>query len=69
MSVGQLIRFKAASREGSWAKGDYGKIDQVLATRPAATADIYLIRMEEGQIVWATHEDVEFCFGEQLTLF
>lgn len=71
MNIGQHVRFTNSDRGGAWAKGDYGTVEQVLAKRPQATADIYLIRLldDGGQIVWATHNDIEFSFGEQLTLF
>jgi hypothetical protein len=70
MSIGQQVRFTRPAPNGEWAKGDLGIIEAVLARRPLATSDIFLIRLsEEGQAVWATHEDIQFSGGEQLTLF
>lgn len=70
MDIGQHIRFVKAARFGEWSKGDYGVIEKVLAERPAATADIFLIRLlDEGKVVWATNDDIEWSAGEQLTLF
>ena len=70
MTIGDNVRFMKDGRFGEWGRGDLGCIESILATRPAATADIYMIRLlDDNTPVWATHEDIEFSHGEQLTLF
>lgn len=68
MKEGQLIRFTRHAPHEEWTKGDYGKITSVLAMRPQATSDIYLIKLED-KTVWATHDDIELSQGKQLTLY
>ena len=68
MTVGDQIRFVKSPRNDEWTKGQIGTINKILALRPQATSDIFLISLSGGSIVWATHEDIEKSFGEQLTL-
>lgn len=69
METNAKVKFIRNARGGEWAKGDFGVVRTVLAKRPDATSDIYLVELEDHQVVWATHEDVEPVFWEQLTLF
>lgn len=69
MKVGQRVRFIKDARNDEWKKGQSGTLTKVLAKRPQATSDILLIDIDNGKVVWATHEDIERSFGDQLTLF
>lgn len=62
---GQKVRFIRDSRDGTFLKGQFGTVESLLASRPQATADIYLIKTD--RMLWATHEDIE-AFN-QLRLF
>lgn len=69
METDSKVRFISKGKDGAWAKGDFGILRNILALRPQATSDIYLVELEDHQIVWATHEDVEAVGWEQLSLF
>jgi hypothetical protein len=54
---GQKVRFTRDSRDGTFLKGQFGTVESLLAARPLATADIYLVKTD--RMIWATHEDFE----------
>lgn len=54
------IRFTSNCRDNySWHKNDTGEAIKTLTRKPDATADIYLIKTDKDQLVWATSEDLE----------
>ena len=66
LSVGSRVRFTRNSRHGDWEKGTTGHVSAVLAEKPNATNDIYLVVIPmRGEArfgeyaVWATDEDVQ----------
>lgn len=58
MIDGQKVRFVKDSRDGTFLKGQFGTVESLLAARPFATADIYLIKKDD-KMLWATDEDVQ----------
>jgi len=67
MTNNQVVKFTQKSRYGEWNKGDLGEIEKVLVLPPANQKGIYIIRLNNGEAVWATDED--FIVWNQLTLF
>ena len=62
-----MVRFPKDCRDGvSWFANDVGEIVEVLATKPQASSDIYIVKVR-GQETWATSED--FTIWNQLSLF
>lgn len=61
------VRFLADSRNSDWRKNDLGTVEKVLAKPPQSQNTIMIVRLEDGNRVWATDRDV--VEDGQMTIF
>jgi hypothetical protein len=67
VTVGQHVRFVKNARHDEWRKGDIGIVDGVVALKPQAQDDVYLVRLSDGKQIWCVGSDVDL--WDQLQLF
>ncbi len=61
------MRFVKDPRFSEWSKGDKAIVVKRIATFPASQNTIYVLKLETGDEVWATNQDI--VRWDQLSLF